>query len=200
MTNTLSSLSKTCNLDDRYLLLFFLMIRRPPRSTLFPYPTLFRSDSDCFQMTAPAPPTYPPQISVDAWPNGSSGSVAFTVYAWYGALSTLYDVNWTLTNGNGLLEDYGAMQYTGGSNSSWVFSWNGLAAGNHCLEANLYNQNGTFIAGNTKCFFVGNLAPTGYVNISLPGYSYTANVPFVVERSEERRVGKECRSRWSPYH
>ena len=25
-----------------------------------------------------------------------------------------------------------------------------------------------------------------------------ANV--VVKRSEERRVGKECRSRWSPYH
>src|SRR2546422_8385423 len=23
---------------------------------------------------------------------------------------------------------------------------------------------------------------------------------YVVERSEERRVGKECRSRWSPYH
>ena len=22
----------------------------------------------------------------------------------------------------------------------------------------------------------------------------------VVQRSEERRVGKECRSRWSPYH
>ena len=22
----------------------------------------------------------------------------------------------------------------------------------------------------------------------------------IVERSEERRVGKECRSRWSPYH
>src|SRR5256885_5396663 len=26
---------------------FFLMIRRPPRSTLFPYTTLFRSRSDC---------------------------------------------------------------------------------------------------------------------------------------------------------
>src|SRR6201990_3754533 len=24
--------------------------------------------------------------------------------------------------------------------------------------------------------------------------------PFVQARSEERRVGKECRSRWSPYH
>ena len=23
---------------------------------------------------------------------------------------------------------------------------------------------------------------------------------FEAERSEERRVGKECRSRWSPYH
>src|SRR5256886_15033745 len=28
------------------ILLFFLMIRRPPRSTLFPYTTLFRSGSD----------------------------------------------------------------------------------------------------------------------------------------------------------
>jgi len=27
-----------------------------------------------------------------------------------------------------------------------------------------------------------------------------ANVLPTVERSEERRVGKECRSRWSPYH
>src|SRR3712207_9272469 len=32
-------------MKDRYreLLFFFLMIRRPPRSTLFPYTTLFRS-------------------------------------------------------------------------------------------------------------------------------------------------------------
>src|SRR3989449_11019936 len=29
---------------NNYLLFFFLMIRRPPRSTLFPYTTLFRSD------------------------------------------------------------------------------------------------------------------------------------------------------------
>src|SRR5256884_9098369 len=27
-----------------------------------------------------------------------------------------------------------------------------------------------------------------------------ANGRLVAERSEERRVGKECRSRWSPYH
>src|SRR2546425_10312857 len=28
----------------------------------------------------------------------------------------------------------------------------------------------------------------------------TLKLPVHVERSEERRVGKECRSRWSPYH
>src|SRR3984893_5174597 len=27
-----------------------------------------------------------------------------------------------------------------------------------------------------------------------------AGVDLMVRRSEERRVGKECRSRWSPYH
>ena len=40
------------------------------------------------------------------------------------------------------------------------------------------------------------------------GAGYTAgelirlliNHPDVEIRSEERRVGKECRSRWSPYH
>ena len=26
------------------------------------------------------------------------------------------------------------------------------------------------------------------------------SISFVASRSEERRVGKECRSRWSPYH
>ena len=26
------------------------------------------------------------------------------------------------------------------------------------------------------------------------------HITMKIERSEERRVGKECRSRWSPYH
>src|SRR5882724_12122257 len=34
------------------------------------------------------------------------------------------------------------------------------------------------------------------------GKHFTSPVPLdrFVNRSEERRVGKECRSRWSPYH
>src|SRR3712207_1965535 len=43
--------------------------------------------------------------------------------------------------------------------------------------------------------------PGQYVNVLVPGTearrSYSFSSP---PRSEERRVGKECRSRWSPYH
>src|SRR5256885_8890780 len=38
----------------RCALFFFLMIRRPPRSTLFPYTTLFRSHDSAGQSTDPA--------------------------------------------------------------------------------------------------------------------------------------------------
>src|SRR2546430_5330613 len=43
------------------MLFFFLMIRRPPRSTLFPYTTLFRSESSWQNCAACAPP--------NEWPN-----------------------------------------------------------------------------------------------------------------------------------
>src|SRR2546428_6193250 len=39
-----------------FIIFFFLMIRRPPRSTLFPYTTLFRSVQ--IAATAPATGTY----------------------------------------------------------------------------------------------------------------------------------------------
>ena len=31
-------------------------------------------------------------------------------------------------------------------------------------------------------------------------YEFDLENPIWLDRSEERRVGKECRSRWSPYH
>src|SRR5437899_12008358 len=39
----LSSVSLVCTPPFLFISFFFLMIRRPPRSTLFPYTTLFRS-------------------------------------------------------------------------------------------------------------------------------------------------------------
>src|SRR3989475_12385801 len=106
---------------------FFLMIRRPPRSTLFPYTTLFRSFNAGDRITAPP-------ISVPA--------TDFTVAAWF---------RWT-TNPS--------PYYSGidGSGFSWELR---VTAG-------------------------GRFAVVFYQAIG-PG------------RSEERRVGKERRSRWAPY-
>ena len=46
--------------------------------------------------------------------------------------------------------------------------------------------------------FVG----TTYTGHTFPGATYPLGFmqPGPQTRSEERRVGKECRSRWSPYH
>ena len=50
--------------------------------------------------------------------------------------------------------------------------------------------------GNYKDTNIYNITPNDVVNNY---YIYTmGNVTY--SRSEERRVGKECRSRWSPYH
>ena len=55
------------------------------------------------------------------------------------------------------------------------------------------------------------IVDTDLINIlKFPSYSSTRGHPYklvhplpktdTLKRSEERRVGKECRSRWSPYH
>src|SRR5258706_10970690 len=54
---------------------FFLMIRRPPRSTLFPYTTLFRSSVAAF--TAATSPTMTALTS--AWPTWRTGPARVTL-------------------------------------------------------------------------------------------------------------------------
>src|SRR2546422_11435830 len=58
-------------------------------------------------------------------------------------------------------------------------------------------------AGDAQNWYFNNPLPTGLsvtaVDVdgrAVPGVVIT----WAVARSEERRVGKECRSRWSPYH
>src|SRR3712207_9586583 len=103
------------------------MIRRPPRSTLFPYTTLFRSKFAA---------------------NAAQVEKACRGYK---------DIN--------LL----AMQLLRPGGILATFSCSGL------VSADLFQ----------KVVF---------------GASVDAQRDVQVLRSEERRVGKECRSRWSPYH
>src|SRR3712207_9085655 len=97
------------------------MLRRPPRSTLFPYTTLFRSDYGR------------PSLSL-------KGCEFLVGKVGTGESYVLFDV---------LMVDFRAGQCQVG-----------------------IGQDNLYLA--VRC-------------------------PYVV-RSEERRVGKECRSRWSPYH
>src|SRR2546422_9217022 len=43
-------------------------------------------------------------------------------------------------------------------------------------------------------------APDGYTLFMANNSTHGSNPAVYAKRSEERRVGKECRSRWSPYH
>src|SRR3712207_2454837 len=73
-------------------------------------------------------------------------------------------------------------------------------------NARAYAQNesmigliGTFNSGCAKLVIpVLNRAPNGPVAMVSPANTYPGLT--IGGRSEERRVGKECRSRWSPYH
>src|SRR2546425_5405815 len=54
-------------LPPRAFPFFFLMIRRPPRSTLFPYTTLFRSRCDTLRRPSPRTRTpFPPRTGYHA--------------------------------------------------------------------------------------------------------------------------------------
>ena len=88
------------------------------------------------------------------------------------------------------------------------------------MKAFLILEDGTVLTGESFgaareviSEVVFNTSMTGYLEIltdpSYAGQSVVMTYPLIgnygicmedMERSEERRVGKECRSRWSPYH
>src|SRR5256885_15736073 len=105
------------------------MIRRPPRSTLFPYTTLFRSD----------------HLGPNSW-RSEAAAVA-------------------MARSEQLIADY-------------------VAAGFRKIHLDCSMS----CAGDSEALDDAQVAQRA------------AQLCRVAERSEERRVGKECRSRWSPYH
>src|SRR3989475_11415626 len=129
------------------------MIRRPPRSTLFPYTTLFRSDAfaihNAFELNHP---------------DAMQGVVAIA------------NIGHEITNVN-ILED-GVPVLT-----------RDLSVGTRRFREDLQREKG-LSAEDSEQVIQGQAQ-----HPDLASY-----VDARGERSEERRVGKECRSRWSPYH
>src|SRR3989449_8327966 len=129
------------------------MIRRPPRSTLFPYTTLFRSQGAGSRLIV---------TPNDA--EGDLGSPALTA----GAVACARDLLGS--------DDSGIRELAG-----------------HAVFIDVFEP-------------PPQLVILGAGDDARPLARFAADVGFRVvvadrrPRSEERRVGKECRSRWSPYH
>ena len=71
----------------------------------------------------------------------------------------------------------------------------GIPAG---IQSTVINLSNVLLQSSVNSF--GSTAMAGYTAANnLFGFLYVS-VNSVTQRSEERRVGKECRSRWSPYH
>src|SRR3712207_9311978 len=119
------------------------MIRRPPRSTLFPYTTLFRSKG-----------------GVRQWPGRIAGMR--TAYQ-----TDLSDAEWAL------------------------------------IEPHLRAPRAP---GRPRVHSLREILDAVFFYVVVRGGCTWRLLPHDLERhgkpsrSEERRVGKECRSRWSPYH
>src|SRR5574340_153776 len=64
-------------------------------------------------------------------------------------------------------------------------------------ESAFYAHDGAIVIGEGSGFPAWLRSERQYENFDFRGEFY---VKGWIDRSEERRVGKECRSRWSPYH
>src|SRR3712207_9163701 len=128
------------------------MIRRPPRSTLFPYTTLFRSIDHGL-----------PLVFYDRICTGVNAS-RVVVDDYMGAYTA---VNHLIETGCRRIAFYGTSMKLE-------------------ISKNRYN-------GYRDALLNNGIEPDEHL------IRYCDN-RAAAERSEERRVGKECRSRWSPYH
>src|SRR5256885_7450343 len=133
------------------------MIRRPPRSTLFPYTTLFRS------------------LEAVARPSKGAVELHFTYDEEFGGI---LGPGWLLANN---LTQPDLMVAAG-------FSYEVVTAHNGCLQMEVTVQ--------------GKMAHAAVPHTGVDALQAAVVLmnALYAERSEERRVGKECRSRWSPYH
>ena len=97
--------------------------------------------------------------------------------------------------GDGSADDTAAIQAAITANKSVFFP-----AGTYKITSPIIlSQNNFEISGvKGKSIIMGSGGTIqGYFQVAT---AFTAENGIIQNRSEERRVGKECRSRWSPYH
>src|SRR3712207_6931391 len=136
------------------------MIRRPPRSTLFPYTTLFRSHMDM---------PFGGTVTADDWATGTESAAA---------------------GGTTMIIDF-ALQEEGGTLRGAIDAWTDKARDKAVIDYGFHVAI-TDLRDDIKTE-LPSIAERGVASVKI--FMAYKGTPL---RSEERRVGKECRSRWSP--
>ena len=156
------------------------MIRRPPRSTLFPYTTLFRS------RWRQAPFAQEQMHSGLLLPDSQDAPAMVELRAVAAELSAAPDIN-VKPASIALLFDYDA-------DFNWAVQPHGEGLSYFELVFDTYREMRK-LGLSIDILSVTSNDFKNYKVIVAPGLMH-----MYTDRSEERRVGKECRSRWSPYH
>ena len=167
------------------------MIRRPPRSTLFPYTTLFRSEGWCrgtvlcpgSRMTRSGGPC---SDRKSTRLNSSHDQISYAVFC--------------LKKKNLEPRDRGGND--GQRHQPGDVHRRPLAGERRFAGRPAFARRLPFVFFFQAEDGIRVLIVTGVQTCALPidpGHRSHRRAAAVV-RSEERRVGKECRSRWSPYH
>ena len=159
------------------------MIRRPPRSTLFPYTTLFRSQ----HIKAPI-----------------GGEINLSDYVI--GISDFRHVGYRPANGK--VRVVGLVGPTDNSGAVIYEKWSAEPETPKTPDATskpVNDPNAPAEANQLPDKHEPVVTETPYPTIEIPRAAHPEtrlnhSDRQTVLRSEERRVGKECRSRWSPYH
>src|SRR2546425_2009487 len=171
------------------------MIRRPPRSTLFPYTTLFRSRGYGYDPAAArtllAEAGYSGGIDVRLWRTGTNVELSRVAQAIQAQLAGV-GVRVELVERDASSQREAARK--GEADMVILDWWADYPDADNFLYPLFYS--GSAGPGGNYAFY----ADPGTDSLILRARRTTNDTARTTLRSEERRVGKECRSRWSPYH
>ena len=96
------------------------------------------------------------------------------------------------------MELFSELIQCGGNIYTWCYNADGSLLQSNCPEAGFLTGAFDLFGCKKKMLDYGSRHTTPVTLGTAIGMTWAA--AFEKDRSEERRVGKECRSRWSPYH
>jgi len=130
--------------------------------------------------------------NVCIWINVGGGGCFASFSHWVDTTNTAYFNDMSSVGITSWWWDFGDSTFSSLQNPVHTY----LSTGSYWVCLTISDSGG---CSSTWCDWV-NVGVGGGCFASFSHWVDTSNTAYFTDRSEERRVGKECRSRWSPYH